>query len=645
MRDKNFVFWCQKTIPLVFDNSMSYYECLCKLLNYVNSLTTDVAEIARLQQELQNYVDNYFTNLDVQEEINNKLDELVSNGTISRLLGQYRDYVHIKELGAIGDGITDNSDILQEIFNQYRNIYIDEGTYYFSNQLVINSNTNITGIGTLKGNLEISGSIGETINYTTLDINKINSDYTFNINDLLLIFYEETDDLSNNKRQTVVTSSIDGKLSNNLCNYNNNYSIRKISSKNNIKITNITINGNIIIKYAQDIFIDKIKFNDGIFPISYSYNININDSIINLGNDKRIDVRAGSSNITFNNLKFLSGNTSSDNSALKLNEVFYSYVNNCNFGAPNNEIEGFTGFFHGLMIDGNFTEDNYPNNPSQFINCSNCNVANGYYTSYYITTAKHINLTNISGEKIQIKNSEDVSINFANIKNFVNEIDNEDLKISNSNIDSITEGSRKNMSLINCIINDIAFAQNTNNNSLINCKINKLRNTYISNDSANNITLDNCEIFEQCQLSGINSCYGNIKSHVRVEVNQLNNSNVFIDIIDNATSSSNNLTLQNSVNNFIKYRIKEEIKATTPVNNLLNGLLNKLESINLINSNNNDNNSTQSILKSNNIPTTGKHYKGEIIFNSNPTSDGTIGWICITSGTPGVWKRWGKIEA
>lgn len=88
MTDKNFVFWCQKTIPLVFDNSLSYYECLCKLLNFVNSLTTDVAEIARLQQELQNYVENYFNNLDIQKEINNKLDEMVNDGTLSNIINE-----------------------------------------------------------------------------------------------------------------------------------------------------------------------------------------------------------------------------------------------------------------------------------------------------------------------------------------------------------------------------------------------------------------------------------------------------------------------------------------------------------------------------------------------------------------------------
>lgn len=88
MCDKNFILWCQKTIPLVFDNSMSYYECLCKLLKYVNSLTTDVKEIARLQEELQRYVDSYFSDLNVQQEINNKLDEMASDGTLAKIINE-----------------------------------------------------------------------------------------------------------------------------------------------------------------------------------------------------------------------------------------------------------------------------------------------------------------------------------------------------------------------------------------------------------------------------------------------------------------------------------------------------------------------------------------------------------------------------
>ena len=85
-----FVLCCQKVIPLAFDESMSYYECLCGLYNYIMSnLIPAINENADAVTELQNYVAHYFDNLDVQEEINNKLDEMAEDGTLENLIGQY----------------------------------------------------------------------------------------------------------------------------------------------------------------------------------------------------------------------------------------------------------------------------------------------------------------------------------------------------------------------------------------------------------------------------------------------------------------------------------------------------------------------------------------------------------------------------
>lgn len=44
-------------------------------------------------------------------------------------------------------------------------------------------------------------------------------------------------------------------------------------------------------------------------------------------------------------------------------------------------------------------------------------------------------------------------------------------------------------------------------------------------------------------------------------------------------------------------------------------------------------------------PSSGSHAVGEIVYNSTPTADGYVGWVCVTAGTPGTWKGFGKIEA
>lgn len=62
-----FRFWCYKVLPLVYDDSLSYYEILCKVVDYINNLIeTDKVqndEIAKLKQELQT-VQNWINNFD-----------------------------------------------------------------------------------------------------------------------------------------------------------------------------------------------------------------------------------------------------------------------------------------------------------------------------------------------------------------------------------------------------------------------------------------------------------------------------------------------------------------------------------------------------------------------------------------------------
>ena len=60
---KAFKFWCQKVLPLVYDESLSYYEVLCKVVDYLNKMAegltalgaeveVDEANIAELQKDV-----------------------------------------------------------------------------------------------------------------------------------------------------------------------------------------------------------------------------------------------------------------------------------------------------------------------------------------------------------------------------------------------------------------------------------------------------------------------------------------------------------------------------------------------------------------------------------------------------------------
>ena len=99
-----FVTFVASAVPMVFDNSMSYYEALCALWKWLQDDVIDVInhnatvtehyieldeETRQLFIELKSYVDNYFDNLDVQEEINNKLDDMVEAGTLQEIITSY----------------------------------------------------------------------------------------------------------------------------------------------------------------------------------------------------------------------------------------------------------------------------------------------------------------------------------------------------------------------------------------------------------------------------------------------------------------------------------------------------------------------------------------------------------------------------
>lgn len=92
----SFRFWCQKVLPLVYDDSLSYYELLCKVVKYlkdvisnIDRLRDDIDNLLKAYNMLQEYVNNYFDNLDVQEEINNKLDQMAENGVLQEILDGY----------------------------------------------------------------------------------------------------------------------------------------------------------------------------------------------------------------------------------------------------------------------------------------------------------------------------------------------------------------------------------------------------------------------------------------------------------------------------------------------------------------------------------------------------------------------------
>ena len=74
-------------------DALTNYGLLCKIVEYLNNVIASQNEVQGVTEEivtafnnLYDYVQNYFDNLDVQEEINNKLDSMVEDGTLASII-------------------------------------------------------------------------------------------------------------------------------------------------------------------------------------------------------------------------------------------------------------------------------------------------------------------------------------------------------------------------------------------------------------------------------------------------------------------------------------------------------------------------------------------------------------------------------
>lgn len=76
-------------------DALTDWQLYCKLGKEINKIIdsqnvvgTEMEKFSQAFIELQNYVDNYFKNLDVQDEINNKLNEMASDGTLENIINE-----------------------------------------------------------------------------------------------------------------------------------------------------------------------------------------------------------------------------------------------------------------------------------------------------------------------------------------------------------------------------------------------------------------------------------------------------------------------------------------------------------------------------------------------------------------------------
>lgn len=96
---KDFTRYCMSIaqVPSSYLSGLTMEEQLLWLCSFltneviptVNNNGEAVEELQQLYIQLKDYVDNYFDNLDIQEEVNTKLEEMAQSGELAELIAQY----------------------------------------------------------------------------------------------------------------------------------------------------------------------------------------------------------------------------------------------------------------------------------------------------------------------------------------------------------------------------------------------------------------------------------------------------------------------------------------------------------------------------------------------------------------------------
>lgn len=135
---RKFKFWCQKVLPLVYDDSLSYYEVLCKVVDYLNKVIEDMNEIpsyidAKIEESLDDehlkeLIEEVVANIESAISSNNEHDN--TNSSVDYNIGQMlwwngKLYKVIRQIDA-GDTFIVDTNIELINFEDLFNNFIDE---------------------------------------------------------------------------------------------------------------------------------------------------------------------------------------------------------------------------------------------------------------------------------------------------------------------------------------------------------------------------------------------------------------------------------------------------------------------------------------------------------------------------------------
>lgn len=341
-------------------------EWINKIIDSQNYVGSEMEKVINSYNELYNYVDNYFKNLDLQEEVNNKLNEMVEDGTLTNLLATYMPFIFPEMYGAKGDDIEDDTNAfitaINEASSKKKKLYLSNKTYKVNAfTITLSNDLNIEGNNTIienTGELVIVGNNNNNIEIKNITIKNGNTTSIQNFNNINL---ENYNTINQNKFGILISNS-------NFVNINNskfiengkNLSFSEISGKgmaifastcSNVNVNNSYFEKNwgqsaLRLSACNEININNNKFVNNMFraielPIVngnlYNYNGKISNNYI---------IGCGYQNINPENderTNGIFGNGADGN---------VDVINNIIINSQENGIEGYFRHIKGNIIDG-----------------------------------------------------------------------------------------------------------------------------------------------------------------------------------------------------------------------------------------------------------------------------------------------------
>lgn len=128
----------QRTVPLLYSEDLTIVQLIARLLYQIQSYNEkldEVIDLTSLQniiiEEIYDYVNNYFANLDITKEVTDKLDQMAKDGTLSAII---KEIVYQNSSPIFVENVSDMSDT--------NKIYVLSSTgdiYYYNGNGFVNS--------------------------------------------------------------------------------------------------------------------------------------------------------------------------------------------------------------------------------------------------------------------------------------------------------------------------------------------------------------------------------------------------------------------------------------------------------------------------------------------------------------------------